>query len=304
MLGNSKSSIYKTANTKYGSVRYLDIGPSDSDIVLFSTGGGTSFKAALAFQWICNEGYRIISINRPGYYDLPLNIVDGVEEHADIYHEVIKSLGVKEEVNVFGISMGGLSALYYATKYPTRSLVLWSSITGKYEVNEESANSTLGKLVLMKAGKKLVSWILQVSARLFPGMTIQAFLKTEADLTQKERRKIAKEVINNPESRREFMIFVESMTPMDALYEGMMDEVTKAQNLQGTNWTKIKCPTYAVHSTIDIDVSMDHPKRLERMIPDIKVEYVKAGGHFVWWGDEGKIVKLNTIRFLNEVNLE
>ena len=117
-------------HTRYGRVQYMDIGPENGDVILFSTGGGTSFKMALAFEWLCNEGYRIISVNRPGYHDLPLSVVSSMEEHADIYHEVIKSLGMEEKINVFGVSMGGLSALYYASKYPTRSLVLWSSITG------------------------------------------------------------------------------------------------------------------------------------------------------------------------------
>ena len=296
---NTNNLIYKIANTKYGGVRYLDIGPSHGKVVLFSTGGGASFEGALAFRWICDEGYRMISINRPGYYDMPLQVVDSIEGHADIYHEVITYLNIKDPINVFGISMGGLSALYYACKYPTKSLVLWSAVTGQYQVNEESANSSLGKLVLKKSGKRLISWMLKISARLFPKMTIETFLKTEADLNQKERRKIAKEVILDRQSKEEFMLFVESLIPMDALYEGMMDEVNKAQHLKLVDWTAVECPTYAVHSTIDIDVSADHPKRLEEQIPNLKMEYVRAGGHFVWWGDEGKCIKKNTIQFLN-----
>ncbi len=301
-MATIKNSNHKTATTKYGSVQYLDIGPADGKILLFSTGGGSSFKAALAFQWMCDEGYRILSVNRPGYYDLPLHQASSIEEHADIYFEVIKSLKIEEKINVFGVSMGGLSALYYASKYPTRSLVLWSAITGKYEVNKASADSFLGKLVLNEKGKNLISWLLKVSARYFPKMTIKAFLKTEADLTQKEKNKIAKEVVNTSKSKSDFMLFIDSMTPMGAFYEGMMDEVRKAQQLKETDWSKIKCPTYAVHSTVDIDVSMDHPKRLEEMIPNLTMEYVKAGGHFVWWGKEGEKVKLHTIRFLNNVN--
>lgn len=293
---------YKSVQTAYGPVQYLDAGPLKGEIILFSTGGGTSFKAALAFEWMCNEGYRILSINRPGYYDLPLNTASSIAEHADIYHAVVKSLNIKGKINVFGISMGGLSALYYASKYPTRSLVLWSAVTGKYEVNTTSANSFLGKLVLSKKGKKWISKLLKASAKYFPKTTIKAFLKTEADLTRKEKNTIAREVLNTPESKRAFMRFIDSMTPMDAFYEGMLDEVRKAQQLEHTDWSKIKCPTYAVHSTVDIDVGMEHPKRLEKMIPNLTIEYVKAGGHFVWWGKEGEQVKSNTIRFLNKMN--
>ncbi|WP_422081082.1 alpha/beta fold hydrolase [Ulvibacterium sp.] len=296
--------IYKTAHTKYGPVRYLDMGASNNKVVLFSTGGGASFMGAIAFEWICDAGYRVLSINRPGYYDLPVNAASSIEEQADIYHEVIKSLNIEDKINVFGISMGGLSALYYTSKYPTKSLVLWSAVTGKYQVNKESANSLLGRLVLKKSGKKLISWMLKTSAKLFPEMTIETFLKTEADLNKKERQKIAREIVQDPESKAEFMAFIASMTPMNDLYKGMMDEVNKVENLGEVDWTIITCPTYAIHSTIDIDVGMDHPKRLEEMIPNLKLEYVKAGGHFVWWGTEGKAVKKNTIQFLNEINMD
>ena len=202
---------YKVAETKYGHVRYSEIGPEDGEIILFSTGGGVGFNLVHAFEWLAQEGFRIISINRPGYFDFPIDSSHTLATHADIYHEVINQLGITEKIHVFGVSMGGLSALYYAQKHPTKSLVLWSAVTGKYDVNEDAANSGLGKLVLSDKGKKMASWLLLTSAKLFPKPTIRTFLKTEADLDNKQRRMIAKQVVRNPESKREFMIFVEWM---------------------------------------------------------------------------------------------
>lgn len=290
------------ANTKYGDVKYTDLGPSDGNVVLFSTGGGTSFNLVQAFKWISLEGFRIISINRPGYHDLVLNAASSIEEHADIYHSVIEYLEIEGPINVFGISMGGLSALYYAAKYPTKSLVLWSAITGKYRVNKASTNSLLGKLVLNRYGKKLISWMLKVSARQFPRMTMDVFLKTEADLNEKERRKIVEEMMLDDQSKEEFTLFIESMLPMDSMYEGMIDEVKKAEQLGPVDWSTIKCPTYVFHSTVDKDVAIEHPRRLEETLSNIKMNYVKAGGHFIWWGEEGKAVKQNTLCFLHEMN--
>ena len=91
---------YKSVQTAYGAVQYLDAGPLKGEIILFSTGGGTSFKAASAFEWMFNEGYRILSINRPGYYDLPLSEVSSIAEHADIYYAVVKSLKIEKKINV------------------------------------------------------------------------------------------------------------------------------------------------------------------------------------------------------------
>ena len=293
---NTIHNDYQVAKTRYGNVRYVDMGSADGEVILFSTGGGAGYNSVRAFDWLAEEGFRLVSVNRPGYFDLPVDVVDGFKGHAAIYNAVLTQLGI-EDVHVFGVSMGGLSALHYAAKYPVKSVVLWSAVTGPYIVNKEAANSTLGKLVLSVRGKKMVSWLLRISARLFPKTTIKTFLKTEADLKRKEIKQIAKHTVQNPDRWREFLIFVESMTPMDQLYDGMIDEVKKATRIIKTDWTTIACPVLAVHSTIDTDVTIDHAKRLEQEIPDITMMYVQAGGHFVWWGKEGDKVRQASLDF-------
>ncbi|MGD1890478.1 MAG: alpha/beta fold hydrolase [Cyclobacteriaceae bacterium] len=289
---------YSEAATKYGSVRYMVIGPKNGEIVLFSSGGAVGYNSVLGFEWLAKKGFRLICINRPGYYDLPIDTTTELSGHVDIYQKVLLSIGVKQPVHVFGVSMGGLFALYYAEKYPTKSLVVWCGVSGKYVINEESANSTIGKLVLSKNGKKLVSSLLKFSAKFFPKSSIEIFLKASANLDKKQRKAIAKQVVNNPESKKEFLLFVESMTPMDAVYEGTMDEAYKAAELEDVDWSTIECPTFAVYSTVDIDVTLDHAERLEKMIPNIQMKYVVAGVHYVWWGNEGEEVKQATTDFL------
>ena len=293
---NTIHNDYQVASTRYGKIRYVDMGCANGEVILFSTGGGAGYNSVQAFDWLAKEGFRLVSVNRPGYFDLPVDVVDGFEGHADIYNAVLTKLGI-ETVHVFGVSIGGLSALYYASKYPVKSMVLWSAVTGPYVVNEEAANSMLGKLVLSDTGKKGVSWMLRTSARLFPKTTIKTFLKTESDLERKEINQIARHIVQHPDRWREFLIFVESMTPMGQLYDGMIDEVEKATRLIETDWTKLSCSVLAVHSTIDTDVKIDHAKRLERDVPDIKVMYVRAGGHFVWWGKEGDKVRQASLDF-------
>ena len=84
---------------------------------------------------------------------------------------------------------------------------------------------------------------------------------------------------------------------MDQLYDGMIDEVKKASRIIQTDWTTIACPVLAVHSTIDMDVTIDHAERLEQNIPNITMMYVRAGGHFVWWGEEGDKVRQASLDF-------
>lgn len=137
---------YEVVETKFGNIRYCEIGPRDGETILFSTGEGAGYNSVYAFNWLAQAGYRVISINRPGYFDLPTDCVKALEGHADIYHEVMTALKCTKDVTVFGITMGGLSALYYTKKYPTKSLILWSAVTGPYRINKDSANSPLGTL--------------------------------------------------------------------------------------------------------------------------------------------------------------
>ena len=293
---------YKMAETRWGAVRYSVIGPEDGEAVLYSTGGGASFLSVHAFSWLADAGFRVIAINRPGYYDLDVGVTGSIAEHADIYHSVLESIGV-ERPHVFGVSMGGLSALHYASRYPIRSLVLWSAVTGPYVVNSDSAESGLGRMVLSDSGKGIISFLLWMSVRVFPRATVRELLKTEADLAPAELRSIAAQVVGDRDQRRQLRLLVDSLTPMASLYTGMMDEVEKAVAQPEQDWSSIRAPVLAVHSSVDIDVPIQHAERIEATVQGATLMRVRSGGHFVWWGDEGNDVRDATLSFLNRSTL-
>ncbi len=292
---------FSTVNTSYGEIEYLDMGPKDGPVILFSTGGGAGIDSALAFDWLTQSGYRIISVNRPGYYNLSVAIVDSIEGHAKIYHEVITALDIRE-VNILGVSMGGLSSLYYAQNFPVKSMVLWSAVTGEYHPNQESVDSPLGKLVMTNKGKDAISWIMVKSAKFFPKATIKSFLKTEADLEQNEAKELIDLIVKDKNEKLRFTKFVNSMSPMSKLYEGMMDEIKKSASPHSFNWNKIDMPVLACHSIIDKDVGYEHFIRLKRNLINGEFLSVRAGGHFVWWGIDGKNVIRETTEFLDKIN--
>ena len=300
-FNNQRKKIYSnfsTADTIYDQVKYIDLGSKDAPVILFSTGGGAGIDSAMTFDWLIDAGYRIIAVNRPGYYNMPVDIVDSIEGHAKIYYEVVKKLGIKE-VNIFGLSMGGLSSLYYAQMYPVNSMVLWSPITGEYHPNKEAIKSPLGKLVMSDKAKNIISWMMARFADYFPKAMAASFLSTEADLSKKEINEIAKWVVQNPNEKRRMIQFVHSLTPMNQLFIGMMDEVEKASTNHTFNWEAIDMPVLAYGSIVDKDISRDHFDRLNNYLVNGELRFVKAGGHFCWWGDEGEIVQKETLKFFN-----
>ncbi|WP_435790226.1 hypothetical protein [Clostridium sp.] len=40
--------------------------------------------SVLAFDWLVENGFRVISINRPGYYGLNIKNVKSIELHAEL----------------------------------------------------------------------------------------------------------------------------------------------------------------------------------------------------------------------------
>jgi len=289
---------FLTLETKYGSVEYLDWGDPKDTPILISYGGGTGIDFIYSLDWLKEEGYRLIAVNRPGYYNLPIHVATSISEHADIYHSVVEHLKL-ESVHVFGVSMGGLSALYYAEKYNVKSLVLWCAISGPYSVNEEAVNSPLGRLVMSSKGKAIISWLMARSARLFPKQTIASFISTEAILDKKEVNAISKMVSRDKKERMRMIKFVESLAPMEKIYDGMMDEVRKSEFDDDVNWSAIQAPVLAVGSTVDKDVPIHHIERVRDRL-NAQVLLVKNAGHFLWWGQESQKVIDSTLEFFHK----
>jgi pimeloyl-ACP methyl ester carboxylesterase len=288
---------FATVQTSLGPIPCLELGPRHGAPVLLSTGGGSGVDFVRALPWLTSAGYRVIAISRPGYYGVPLSAAPSLEAHADLYRAVLDELGVAAP-HVFGVSAGGPSALFYAARHRTLSLTLWSAVTGPYQPNQASIDSALGKLVLSRRGQGLISWMLSRSARWLPRTTMATFLETESHLPKAAMRHIIDHELASAEGRRCFQTFVDSTTPMTRLYPGMMDELHKMGAPWSVDWERIRVPVLAVASSVDKDVSMDHVERVRSALPHARVLVVRAGGHFVWWGEEGESVIRATLEHL------
>jgi pimeloyl-ACP methyl ester carboxylesterase len=130
--------VFRWAPTSRGRVPYLDIGSRSGPVVLFSPGGGAGVDLVRAFPWLPGAGFRVLSVARPGYHGVPLSGADDPATHADLYAEVLAAAGVRQPVHAFGVSAGGPAAALYAARHPTRSLTLWSAVTGPYTPDREA----------------------------------------------------------------------------------------------------------------------------------------------------------------------
>ncbi len=292
---------FSEASTKFGLIQYLDIGPKDAPAILFSTGGGAGIDSVYMLDWLVRSGYRLIAVNRPGYYNLPANAVSSIRGHADIYKAVIDFLDIKE-VNVFGVSIGALSSLYYAQSYSVKSMVLWSPVTGQYRPKKEALDTAFAKLFLSPKMQDFISWLLRRTMDFFPRIILVNLVHAEAEMEKKAIKTVVASILNDPQEKKRAIQFIHSLAPMSKIYPGMMDELKKSAKEQTIDWNKIDLPVLTYASTIDKDVTQDHFSRLTENLINGECRLVKGGGHFVWWGPEGKEVQSETLKFFNQAN--
>lgn len=101
---NKTSRLIKTS---VGMVEYISIGFQEGPILFVSHGGGSGYDNAFLYDFLADEGFRIICPSRPGYLRTPLEAGRTFEEHADMFASLLDALEIKKKVAILGISLGG-----------------------------------------------------------------------------------------------------------------------------------------------------------------------------------------------------
>jgi len=278
-------------------ILYADIG--EGEPILYIFGGGSGPDSAPQLAWLTRAGYRVVSINRPGYLGAPLPADTSFQKQADLYARVLDPLGVGK-VHVFGVSMGGATAVHFAERHAERAhtLVLWSGVTGQYAPNPETSNTPMARFILAPGVKDVLSWVLARTTRLAPALVMQELLRTEAGLGPDARRDLVRQELALPGRKEEFLAFSDSLHPFSLRYPGMMKEVEFAALPWCCPLEKSKSAVLSAHSPLDLDVPASHQEALRRLRPNGHYLEPRSGGHFCWWGDEGQALREETIAFL------
>src|SRR5690606_36543444 len=97
--------------TRKGSVTHTDIGSGRAMLALHGGMGGFDQSWLLGQALLGDaQGYRVIGVSRPGYPGTDLALGASPEEQADLYADLLDTLGIGR-VHVAAVSAGGPSAL-------------------------------------------------------------------------------------------------------------------------------------------------------------------------------------------------
>jgi pimeloyl-ACP methyl ester carboxylesterase len=274
----------KIVNTEHGDIEYSSIGKGRP--IVFIHGGHSNCFETLSHKGLDVSKFQLITPSRPGYGKTPLIDNHTPKQAADLIIDLINSLSI-DNIIVYGISAGGLTAIEMAANYPDKveKLILASAISKKWLDENGKVYKTAKKIFKPKTEK--ITWgVVRFFARRFPKFIADQFYP---QFSANKKHKLTKDDVN------------ELITAL-SIYRsktGFINDID--QNITEESLGKIKCPTLIIHSKNDNSVSFDHAIHSNNMIHNSKlIELDNEWGHLFWIGsDSNKAIK-KIIDFMNE----
>lgn len=124
-------------------INYKQYGSGEDVILLHGWGQNIQMMDPLGKKIDSNHRVTIIDLPGFGLSSEPEDVL-GVPEYADILHELLKELKINNPI-LIGHSFGGRVTLCYASKYPTKKIVLFGSPCVRHE--HKSMKQTLFKVM-------------------------------------------------------------------------------------------------------------------------------------------------------------
>lgn len=262
----------KVIDTRLGDIEYCSIGKGIP--ILFVHGGHSNCNETLCHKGFDLEKFQLITPSRPGYGKTPLNGNRTPRQAADLIIELVNHLSI-DNVIIYGISAGGLTAIELASNYPSKvsKLILASAISKKW-LDEQGKIYRTAKKMFNPKMEKYIWRMVRFFSRVFPNMIAKSFYpQFSNNPIHKLKKNDVKELISA-------MKHYNSKT-------GFLNDID--QNINNEIITKIKCPTLIIHSENDNSVLLEHPEYANKMIKNSKLEILQnEWGHMFWIGTDSK----------------
>ena len=272
----------KIINTSLGDVEYSSIGKGIP--ILFLHGGHSNCKETLCHKGFDLEKFHLITPSRPGYSKTPLNGSQTPGQAADLISELLTNLSV-DNVIVYGISAGGLTAIELAANYPdkVKKLILASAISKKW-LDENGKTYKTAKMMFNPKIEKFIWKTVKFFSKIFPNMIAKNFYP------QFSKNKPGK--LKNQDVQE----LISGMKHYNSK-NGFLNDIN--QNILEETLTNIKCPTLIIHSENDSSVSLEHPEHANKLIENSEIVILQnEWGHLFWIGTDSKKSIEKTIKFI------
>jgi len=290
------------ATTAMGEIQYRREGTGP--IMLIFHGGMTGFDGNYLLEGLVEEGFQLIGFSRPGYLSTPLGQSPSFAQEADMAAALLDYLGVSDPVIVYGTSLGGPSALYFALNHPgrTQALLMQSAVSQVYAPSDAAAGSFLGRFFFGNYALDERSWILLEMAKRWPGRLFFEYLFITNHWCDDKNWELANKCMADATQRERFILLLKIMSPLSLRMPGTFSEDEYAAVLPDLPLGNIKAPALITQDLMDADVEFRHAQYMINNIPNAQLYTFRGVGHFYMFGDTWPGTFNRVVEFLKSVS--
>jgi pimeloyl-ACP methyl ester carboxylesterase len=243
---------------------------------------------------LLDDGFRLIALNRPGYYGTPLSCGRSPDDSADLGAELLRELGIERAV-IIGTSGGGPSACRLAARHPqtTAALVLQCALAHPFD-SRQWMPPNLGLLLPLFRHIRFFMPVLRFGHR-------------------QQIRKLARKTFVSQCMSKERFAELRDSPELHSLGRLLADSMIRCYGQQpaGTEndwvaWTgdpwltplSVECPTLILHDRADAVVPFAHAEWAMRCISAGELCEVDTGGHLIWVGKDRERLRRVRTKFI------
>ena len=282
--------------TKQGKVE-IDITDDDAPVLMGSHGGMGGVDQCRATIQFASEGFKLLSLSRPGYLGTPLESGKSLDEQADLFAALLDELKI-DKVALLSASAGGPYAYTFAWRHPDRiwALITVDSVSGYYDF-PETAGAITQMIFLSDIGQKILRKLTEMK----PDAFIKEIFKAEAYFTKEQLKAHLDYVLNNEEAMDFVKAFMNTMYPYKPRQAGTENDMGITRKLHHLPVEKVKCPTLVIHGTHDSDVKLYDGVYAHEHIEGSERYWIEEGSHIGFWiNPNAKEAQKAALDFLNK----
>lgn len=248
--------------TSQGKIHYQWFGQKDAPVIVmvhgFSTPGFIYRQNADA---LAATGFRVLTFDHlgRGWSDRPQTQYDDQFYERELL-DVLDGLDVKKPIGLAGLSMGGVTTSYFATRHPERIDALFLFVPAGFDLSTDPENISTKMLMTPVVG----DWIWRVFGK---GILLGDDQYDESELEPGSR--LQGDVAEQMEYEGYFPALLSTYRNMK-----MYDRDELFRELQATN-----IPVTALFGSADTTVLPSSFAKFEKVVPRAKSVMIKDGGH-------------------------
>ena len=211
------------------------------------------------------EKYRVLTPSRPGYRRTDISVGKTPEQQADSFKALLDTLEI-DKVFIMGVSGGGPSSMFFAAKYPekTLGLILFEAVSFSQD--------------FIKKDEALInSWDFKLFIQL---LFISSFGKDRLAKMMLPNEKNRIRLLEDKKNIDLLKRIIWSIWPMSIRRLGIKNDYKQFTNLN-IPYDKISSPVLILHGDEDINVDIEHAKHANKAIDNSSLYILREADHMM-----------------------